>query len=86
MLDDLVAAWRKGDTASLDKLLNADMDDFPVLRDRLLKGRNANWIPQIERMAADGHTHLIVVGTAHLVGKDSVIAMLRAKGVTVEGP
>jgi len=26
------------------------------------------------------------VGAAHLVGPDSVIAMLRAKGVKVEGP
>ena len=37
-------------------------------------------------MMSDGRTHLIIVGTAHLVGKDSVIAMLRAKGITVEGP
>lgn len=86
MLDDLVAAWRKGDTAQLDKLLNADMDDFPILRDRLLKGRNAKWIPKIEALRANGRTHLVVVGTAHLVGKDSVIAMLRAKGIKVEGP
>jgi uncharacterized protein YbaP (TraB family) len=86
MLDDLVAAWRKGDTAKLDKVLNADMDELPALRDRLLKGRHAKWLPQIESMIADGRTHLIVVGTAHLVGKDSVIAMLRAKGIKVEGP
>ena len=27
-----------------------------------------------------------VVGTGHLVGRDSVVAMLRAKGVRIEGP
>ena len=86
LLDDLVTAWRKGDTEKLDKVLNADMDELPALRDRLLKGRHAKWLPQIENMIADGRTHLIVVGTAHLVGKDSVIAMLRAKGVKIEGP
>jgi len=86
MLDNLVSAWRKGDTATLDKVLNADMDDTPALRDRLLKDRHAKWLPQIENMIADGRSHVIVVGAAHLVGKDSVISMLRAKGVAVEGP
>ena len=86
MLDDLVNAWRKGDTQRLDKVLNADMDEFPVLRDRLLKRRHEKWLPQIENMIAGGRTHVIVVGTAHLVGKDSVIAMLRAQGMTVDGP
>jgi len=37
-------------------------------------------------MIEDGRTHMIVVGAAHLVGPDSIIAMLRAKGVKVEGP
>jgi uncharacterized protein YbaP (TraB family) len=37
-------------------------------------------------MMADGKTHVVIVGAGHLVGKDSVIDMLRAKGVKVEGP
>ena len=57
-----------------------------MLRDRLLNNRHAKWLPQIETMIADGRSHVIVVGAAHLVGKDSVIAMLRAKGIKVEGP
>lgn len=86
MLENLVAAWRKGETEKLDKLLNADMDNLPALRDRVLKDRHEKWLPQIEAMIADGRTHLIVVGTAHLVGKGSIIAMLREKGIKVEGP
>lgn len=85
-LDNLVAAWRKGDTDKLDKVLNADMERLPALSQRVLNGRHAKWLPQIEAMLADGRTHVIVVGAAHLVGKDSVIAMLRAKGIKVEGP
>ncbi len=61
-------------------------DDFPALRKRILKDRHDKWLPQIEKMIADGRTHMIIVGAAHLVGPDSVIAMLRAKGVKVEGP
>jgi uncharacterized protein YbaP (TraB family) len=86
MLGDMVAAYRKGDLAELEKALNVRLDDFPVLRKRLLKDRHEKWLPQIERMISDGRTHMIIVGAAHLVGPDSVIAMLRAKGVKVEGP
>ncbi len=86
MLDDLVQTWHTGDTAQLDTLLNALLADVPELGLRLLKNRNAKWVPEIERMLADGRTHVVVGGAAHFVGQDSVIAMLRAKGVQVEGP
>ncbi|TMH14933.1 MAG: TraB/GumN family protein, partial [Betaproteobacteria bacterium] len=86
MLGDMLAAYRKGDLAALERALNVGLDDFPVLRRRILKDRHEKWLPQIERMIADGRIYMIVVGAAHLVGPDSVIAMLRAKGVKVEGP
>jgi uncharacterized protein YbaP (TraB family) len=86
MLGDMLAAYRKGDLAALERALNIGLDDFPVLRKSILKDRHEKWLPQIEKMIADGRTHMIVVGAAHLVGPDSVIAMLRAKGVKVEGP
>ena len=79
-------AWRAGNTAELDKEFNDGVDHFPALRKAILHDRHVRWIPQIERMMTDGRTHLIVVGTAHLVGEGSVIAMLRAKGIHVEGP
>lgn len=82
----MVSAWRKGDLKRLDRLLQEGMEDFPELAKRLLHDRHVKWIPQVENMLADGRTHLVVVGTAHLVGKDSLIAMLRAKGIKVEGP
>src|SRR6267142_2043282 len=74
------------DLAALERTLNVGFDDFPMLRKRILKDRHDRWLPQIEKMIADGRTHMIIVGAAHLVGPDSVIAMLRAKGVKVEGP
>jgi len=86
MLEDMLTAYRKGDLAALERTLNIGFDDFPALRKRILKNRHDKWLPQIENMIADGRTHLIIVGAAHLVGPDSVIVMLRAKGVKVEGP
>jgi uncharacterized protein YbaP (TraB family) len=85
-LGSMIEAWRIGDTERLDKAFNASMNGFPALRKAVLRDRHERWLPQIERMMSDGGTHVIVVGAAHLVGEDSVIAMLRARGVTVEGP
>jgi uncharacterized protein YbaP (TraB family) len=86
MLEETLTAYRKGDLKTLESLLNIGLDDFPTLRKRILKDRHDKWLPQIERMIADARTHVVIVGVAHLVGPDSVIAMLRAKGVNVEGP
>jgi len=86
ILEEMLAAYRKGDLATLERTLNIGLEDFPMLRRRLLKDRHDKWLPQIEKMIADGRSHMIIVGDAHLVGPDSVIAMLRARGVNVEGP
>lgn len=85
-LDALFDAWKKGDVAKLDKTLNGEMDAFPALRKALYEDRHVKWLPQIERMTTDGKTHVVIVGAAHLTGKGSVIEMLRAKGIKVEGP
>jgi len=86
MLKEMLAAYRRGDTAGIERTLNAGLDDFPGLRARLLKDRHDKWLPQIEKMIAQGGNHVIVVGAGHLVGPDSVVAMLRARGIRIEGP
>lgn len=86
MLRPMLAAYRTGDVVAIDKLMNESMIKYPHLRDRLLKERNAKWVPQIEKMLQDGRTHIVIVGVGHLVGQESVINMLRAKNIAVEGP
>ena len=49
----------------------------------LLKNRNTNWIPKIEKAAKEKPT-FFGVGAAHLGGDDGVIKLLRKKGYTVE--
>ena len=86
ILDQILAAYRKGDVAMLETTLNAGMDAVPALRKRLLRDRHEQWLPQIERMIADGRSRFLVVGAAHFTGKDGLIALLRARGIKVEGP
>jgi uncharacterized protein YbaP (TraB family) len=82
----LVAAWADGDTAALEKVLEEGFAEVPQLRTQLLVGRNRKWIPKLKEMLASGKTHFVTVGAGHLIGRDSVVAMLRARGYKVTGP
>jgi hypothetical protein len=83
-VNKLGEAWKAGDAASVERVVLADLKSDPVMYQRLLVDRNRNWMPKIEALfARKGHT-LVVVGAAHLVGPDGLLAALKAKGYTVE--
>jgi uncharacterized protein YbaP (TraB family) len=80
MMGELAAAWRAGELETLTERLLGDFDDFPDLYESLVTRRNAAWTDALERMLDDGHRYLVVVGALHLVGRDSVIERLEARG------
>jgi len=80
VMSELVDAWRAGQLDTMTESLLAEFDDFPRLYDTLVTQRNAAWTEQLERMLGDGHRYLVVVGALHLVGRDSVIDRLTARG------
>ena len=80
MLGDLVRAWQTGDTASLDKLLNEATSESPAVMKRMLTDRNHNWAPKIEELLRGGKNAIVIVGAAHLVGKEGVVELLRKQG------
>src|SRR5690606_40085259 len=82
-LDAMVAEWIEGDAVGLADLMNAELTD-PVLRDRLLTERNANWAEWIERRLAEPGTVFIAVGAGHLAGEGSVQEQLRERGLKVK--
>ncbi len=84
--NDLVAAWASGKPEKMIGLLEEAFAKVPALRAQLLVARNKNWIPKLEAMLASPETHFVTVGVGHLVGPDSVVAQLKAKGYKVLGP
>jgi uncharacterized protein YbaP (TraB family) len=82
----LLNGWASGDTVGLAKLLEEGFVEVPQLRAQLLVQRNRNWVPKLRAMLASGKTHFVTVGAGHLIGRDSVVAMLRARGYKVTGP
>jgi len=86
MFVKLIDAWRRGDTAKLEKLAIEPMKEDPRTLKTLLTDRNRNWLPHIERMFTGNSRdkEFVLVGIAHLVGKDNVLALLTRKGYRVE--
>lgn len=81
-LDAMVAEWLEGDAVALAELLNAELTD-PVLYERLLTSRNANWAGWIENRLEQPGTVFIAVGAGHLAGAGSVQAQLKDRGLKV---
>lgn len=86
-LEDTDALWARGDTAALGRLLDVQLREAgPVAFDALITRRNTAWAAEIERRLAGSGRIFYALGAAHLVGEHSVVAMLRARGIGVEGP
>jgi uncharacterized protein YbaP (TraB family) len=88
----LAADWAQGDVHAIEvEALGPMRREAPDVYKRLLVDRNKRFAQRIEALLkGDGGqsaTHiLIVVGVGHLVGPDSVPALLRHDGFSVEGP
>lgn len=76
-------AWARGDVPTVERLLLAAFKNAPEINERLLVERNRNWVPKVDDCLTRAEPCFIVVGAAHLVGPDSLVALLRAKGYEV---
>lgn len=81
----LVNAWRQGDVAEFEALLDEAMATGPgqQLMTDLLVNRNRNWAEQIQQIWADAPCS-VAVGALHLVGDNSLITLLRERGYRIE--
>jgi hypothetical protein len=81
----MLDSWTSGDVAALDREFLAPLrEDSPAAYKALIVDRNQNWAAQIDRLIAGKGDHFIAVGAGHLVGDDSVVKLLGAKGHKVE--
>ncbi|QUL38759.1 TraB/GumN family protein [Erythrobacter sp. JK5] len=76
-------AWLAGDVAILEEATTTGIMADRELREALLVERNRDWAAQLAALLRARERPLIAVGAAHLVGPDSVAAMLEQRGYTV---
>jgi uncharacterized protein len=80
----LADAWKAGDAPRVERLVLQDLRSEPRVYQRMLVDRNRDWLPKLEALFARRGRAFVVVGAAHLIGPDGLLAMLRARGYTVE--
>lgn len=80
---EMARAWKSGDAPAIERIVLRDLKSDPQMYQRLLVDRNKVWLPKLEALFTRPKPAFVVVGAAHLVGSDGLIAMLRAKGYTV---
>lgn len=80
--------WAKADHAALDALaLKFERDprlSSRILQRRLLTERNGPMADKLDDLLAREANTMAAVGLMHLIGKDSLPALLRARGLNVE--
>lgn len=86
-IEELMAAWNSGDTKTMEGLVTRTLSESPELRpifDKIFYKRNREMTASIEQLLKGKESVFVVVGAAHLVGKEGIIELLRGKGFTVE--
>ena len=83
-LRSILTAWQTGDAAAIEKMLLASFTTNPAAYTSLITERNRNWMPQLENCLRRSSPCFVIVGAAHLVGPQGLLAMLQQKGYRVE--
>jgi uncharacterized protein YbaP (TraB family) len=81
-MQTVAKAWHGGDAETIERLVLGSIMKDQSLYDAVIVKRNRNWVPKIEACLNEGHC-FVVVGAAHLVGPDGLIATLKQKGYSV---
>ncbi|HEU0036634.1 MAG TPA: TraB/GumN family protein [Kofleriaceae bacterium] len=89
---DMLDAYIAGDEAAIEKLADAQKEDalkhgftakeYDESMEDMLYKRNASWIDAFEKLHQQ-NGGFVAVGALHLVGKRSVLDLLKSRGYTV---
>ncbi len=84
MSSDMVKFWKSGDVDKLESIIKISFNEFPDIYNRFFVQRNKRWILKIEKLMKHYDDVLIIVGSGHFVGADSIVELLRKKGYKVK--
>jgi uncharacterized protein YbaP (TraB family) len=84
IFSDIIEAWKIGDVKALDKFIVESMREHPKIHKKLLLDRNKQWADKLEKLLTGEKDVFVVVGAAHLIGKDSLVDLLSKKRFKVQ--
>jgi len=83
----ILTAWNTGDTKTMESYVSKSLQEDPrmlPIYKKLVFDRNKNMASKIEGYLKSDERYCVVVGAAHLVGKDGIIEILKRKGYIIE--
>jgi uncharacterized protein YbaP (TraB family) len=86
-INEILKAWNQGDTKTMESFVSKSLQDDPGMQpiyEKLIFERNKSIASKIEGYLKTKEHYFVVVGAAHLVGKDGIIEILKKKGYLVE--
>lgn len=87
-MDDGVRAWMRGDIGPLEDYIEkwrkgGDDAMAGMSYETMIVRRNENWADQLEQLLKGEGVAFVAVGSGHLIGRDSLLARLAARGIEV---
>jgi uncharacterized protein YbaP (TraB family) len=81
VMQGAIRAWDKGDAQGLDQMLMHTMKkpEYRQLYQRIFVERNLKMAGEIEQYLATSSVYFVVVGSGHVVGKQGIVEVLRAR-------
>ena len=79
-MNEMLDAWKHGDEKTLRKTAFRQMEQNPELYKSMIIDRNKRFAAGIEKLLGERRDYLVIIGAGHLVGRDSLLRMLRKDG------
>lgn len=86
-INTILKAWNVGDTKTMESYVSRSLKDDPNMLpvyEKLVFERNKIMASKIEDYLKTHEQYCVVVGAAHLVGKNGIIEILKKKGYLVK--
>ncbi|MCU1235850.1 MAG: GumN [Candidatus Solibacter sp.] len=77
-------AWIAGDAAALDRIGAEDPTGPPEVQRAVLQDRNPRMADAAEQLLKSQEIGFVMVGAAHMAGKEGIVATLESRGYKVE--
>ena len=85
--DELLRIWQRGDVEAMEQELQRGIQEeprFEPMWDIMIDDRNLGMADRIVAFLASSRRHFVVVGAAHLIGRQGLVALLQQRGYAVQ--
>lgn len=80
---EMFRMWHESDVGALEKIAQEMKHSQPRAYERMLSARTRAWIAPLKKLLDTKESQLIVVGAAHAVNSDGLLALLRKAGYEI---